>query len=78
PRYHKKIPPNANILGFLYTLIITYLAKFGWNYLEEFLLFRAAKKGSFHFKLVTRLSFAAKIEQFSPQIGDEIEARRQK
>ncbi|MCM3056495.1 hypothetical protein, partial [Caldibacillus thermoamylovorans] len=41
PRYHKKIPPNANILGFLHTLIITYLAKFGWNYLEEFLLFRA-------------------------------------
>ncbi|MBU5342489.1 hypothetical protein, partial [Caldifermentibacillus hisashii] len=39
--YHKKFPPNANILGFLHTLIITYLAKFGWNYLEEFLLFRA-------------------------------------
>jgi hypothetical protein len=41
PRYHKKFPPNANIIGFLHTHIITYLAKFGWNYLEEYLLFRA-------------------------------------
>ncbi|MCM3054749.1 hypothetical protein, partial [Caldibacillus thermoamylovorans] len=55
PRYHKKIPPNANILGFLHTLIITYLAKFGWNYLEEFLLFRAVQKGFMENFYKTRL-----------------------
>ncbi|MEK0288747.1 hypothetical protein, partial [Caldifermentibacillus hisashii] len=45
PRYHKKFPPNANIIGFLHIHIITYLAKFGWNYLEKYLLFRAALTG---------------------------------
>ncbi len=38
----------------------------------------SSKKSVSHRKMVTRLGFVAKIEQFSPQIGDENRSRRQK